>query len=364
MALEDKEANDEDVEQQLSLSSEWAALDFSGMFLEELEEKEEQALSGSAIISAFQREGAHSGSEIVGQDGMKEGDEEGEEGETSAAWGNFMEVEEREEGEEEKEQEEREEETVAESREWTEVVSRRVRGGVDDYQRRKPQGKIPCVKSSEMLERQKQREKWKAASRAYRERKKMANAVLEMTPPSVDNIPADLINVDVAQEQPENAGQPVVGPLPLNEDFNPPVSSTPERDQRRNVSSAEKCNKRLQKEKRKLKKQVLKLRKQLAEPVKVDLSNTVCHTEDPSSPPEPPKEQASLQDLSGKFVIVTQYRPGSMKGQLLSISSGQSRGTWATRTCIVPSFPSTKLETSLRLPGEKHRVLGSPRVRA
>ncbi|KAL1250481.1 hypothetical protein QQF64_018277 [Cirrhinus molitorella] len=93
----------------------------------------------------------------------------------------------------------------------------------------------------------------------------MANAVLEMTPPSVDNIPADLINVDVAQEQPENAGQPVVGPLPLNEDFNPPVSSTPERDQRRNVSSAEKCNKRLQKEKRKLKKQVLKLRKQLAE---------------------------------------------------------------------------------------------------
>lgn len=107
-------------------------------------------------------------------------------------------------------------------------------------------------------EKKKQREKWKAASRVYRERKKMANAVLEITPPSVDNIPADLIYVDVAQEQPENAGQAVVGPIPLNEDFNPPMFSTPESDQRRSKSSAEKRNKRLQKEKCKLKKQVFK----------------------------------------------------------------------------------------------------------
>lgn len=38
-------------------------------------------------------------------------------------------------------------------------------------------------------------------------------------------------------------------PIPLNKDFNPPVSSTPERNQRKNTSSAEKCCKRLQKEK-------------------------------------------------------------------------------------------------------------------
>ena len=68
----------------------------------------------------------------------------------------------------------------------------------------------------------------------------MANAVLDLTPPSMENMPPVLFDVDVAQEQPENAGQAVVDPIPLNEDFNPPVSSTPERDQRRNISSAEK----------------------------------------------------------------------------------------------------------------------------
>lgn len=93
----------------------------------------------------------------------------------------------------------------------------------------------------------------------------MANAVLDLTPPSMEDIPPVLVEVDGAQEQPENAGQAVVDPIPLNEDFNPPVSSTPERDQRRNTSSAEKHCKRMQKEKCELKKQVIHLRKQLKE---------------------------------------------------------------------------------------------------
>lgn len=34
------------------------------------------------------------------------------------------------------------------------------------------------------------------------------------------------------------------------------------------------------------------------------MRDTISHTEDPSSTPEPPREHASLQDYSGKFVIV------------------------------------------------------------
>lgn len=77
----------------------------------------------------------------------------------------------------------------------------------------------------------------------------MENAVLDLTP-SMENTPPVLAGVDVSlvQEQPENAGQAVVNPIPLTEDFNPPVSSTPQRDQRKNTSSAEKRCKRLQRE--------------------------------------------------------------------------------------------------------------------
>lgn len=56
----------------------------------------------------------------------------------------------------------------------------------------------------------------------------------------------------------------MVDPLPLNEDFNPPVSSTPEREQRENTSAEKRC-KRLQAEKRKLRKQNINLKKKLAE---------------------------------------------------------------------------------------------------
>ncbi len=53
----------------------------------------------------------------------------------------------------------------------------------------------------------------------YRERRKMEKAMLDITPPSMEDIPAVLVDVDVAREQPENAGQAVEDPMPLNEDF-------------------------------------------------------------------------------------------------------------------------------------------------
>lgn len=128
------------------------------------------------------------------------------------------------------------------------------------YQRRKQQGKIPYVKSSELSdsERKKQREKWKAASSDYRNRKKMANAVLDFTPPSIENTPPVLTDVAVAPEPSENADQP------MNEDFNPPVASTPESVGRRSSTVQKQC-KRLQKVKFKLQKQVVYLKKKLVE---------------------------------------------------------------------------------------------------
>lgn len=53
-------------------------------------------------------------------------------------------------------------------------------------------------------------------------------------------------------------------------------------------------------------------------PVKVDLRDTMCHSEDPSSTTEPPREQAHLPDLSGKFVIVT-YDELPYVGQVLEV---------------------------------------------
>ncbi|XP_055020697.1 uncharacterized protein LOC110161373 isoform X3 [Boleophthalmus pectinirostris] len=65
----------------------------------------------------------------------------------------------------------------------------------ESYQRKKQQGKSPYVKSSELQEeeKKKQREKWKAASKAYRNRKKMANLVLNLTRPSMDTISPALL---------------------------------------------------------------------------------------------------------------------------------------------------------------------------
>ena len=114
-------------------------------------------------------------------------------------------------------------------------------------------------------ERNMQKDKWKAASRSYRLRKKMANAVLDLTPPSMEITPP--VDANLEQEQPqeqvENTRQAVIEPITQIEDFNPLVSSTPEREKKSN-RSAEKSHKKLQQEKCQLKRQVMNLRKQLA----------------------------------------------------------------------------------------------------
>ena len=89
----------------------------------------------------------------------------------------------------------------------------------------------------------------------------MEQAMLELTPPSLENTPPVLVGLEVDEQQ-ENPGQVVVNPLPLNEEFSPLVSSTPERE---TENTSEKRWKRLQVQKRKLCEENQKLKKQLAE---------------------------------------------------------------------------------------------------
>lgn len=133
------------------------------------------------------------------------------------------------------------------------------------YQKRKHEGKISYVKSDELSERERNnlRNKWKAASRGYRERRKMEKAMLDLTPQSIENTlpdPAGVEGVEGQQESP--GGCVVVDAPPQNEDFHPQMSSTPERKDRE--KKAEKRCKRLQAEKHKLRKLNINLRKQLA----------------------------------------------------------------------------------------------------
>ncbi len=158
LPLEEKEAKDVDAEQQLSLSPAWSDLNFTEVIHNVLEDKVEQATLEPAFGSARQREEVHSGSEMdfspesvsgtsrrrtrseagdhenretykhsklenfisqssAGQNCKREDyeEKEKEEGGASTEWGDSME----EEGKE----------AIAESGEWTEVVSRRVKGG-------------------------------------------------------------------------------------------------------------------------------------------------------------------------------------------------------------------------------------------
>lgn len=148
------------LEQQLNPSSGWSELDFTEVLSEVLEGEEGQAVLEPAIGAAHQRERVHSGSKMeislqsvpgirrrrawseasdrenedickhskvenvvslnsVGQDGKEEGyDDKGKEvGGLSSEWGDSI------------EEEEGAEEMLADSGEWTEVVSRRVKGG-------------------------------------------------------------------------------------------------------------------------------------------------------------------------------------------------------------------------------------------
>ena len=89
----------------------------------------------------------------------------------------------------------------------------------------------------------------------------MEQAMLELTPPSLENTSPVLVSIEVDEQQ-ENAGQVLVNPLPLHEEFNPLVSSTPERERE---NTFEKRCKSLQAQKRKLLEENQKLKKQLAE---------------------------------------------------------------------------------------------------
>ncbi|KAJ4944117.1 hypothetical protein JOQ06_012662, partial [Pogonophryne albipinna] len=114
----------------------------------------------------------------------------------------------------------------------------------------------------------------------------MEKAMLDLTPPSMENTPPVLAGVEVIQEQQENPGQAVVDPLP-HKDFNPPVSSTPERGQRENTSAEKHC-KRLQAENHKLRKQNINLKKKLAKMKKEKERATKSETR--------AKERATLSD--------------------------------------------------------------------
>jgi len=96
----------------------------------------------------------------------------------------------------------------------------------------------------------------------------MEQVMLELTPPSLENTPPVLVGIEVDEQQ-ENPGQFVVNPLPLNEEFNPPVSSTPERERENTSEKRERKRKRLQAQKRELREENQKLKKQLADMRKV-----------------------------------------------------------------------------------------------
>ncbi|XP_046730724.1 uncharacterized protein LOC124402097 [Silurus meridionalis] len=77
----------------------------------------------------------------------------------------------------------------------------------ESYRRRKQLGMIKWVKSSDLTEteRKKKREQWRAATKNYRERKKMAEILLDFVPLSMESTLPFLENADAnsaAQERP------------------------------------------------------------------------------------------------------------------------------------------------------------------
>jgi len=88
-----------------------------------------------------------------------------------------------------------------------------------------------------------------------------------MTPPSLENTPPVLVGIGLYEQQ-ENPGQIVVNPLPLVEEFNPPMSSTPEREREKTPDKPERKRKRLQAQNRKLREENRKLEEKLAEMIK------------------------------------------------------------------------------------------------
>lgn len=92
------------------------------------------------------------------------------------------------------------------------------------YRRRKQLGKIKYIKSSDLpkTERKKQRAQWRAASRSYRERKKIAKDVLNFIPPSMESTPPILEHIDAkvtALEQSASTSQALADFFPPKEAF-------------------------------------------------------------------------------------------------------------------------------------------------
>ncbi|XP_060714150.1 uncharacterized protein si:ch211-86h15.1 isoform X3 [Tachysurus vachellii] len=94
----------------------------------------------------------------------------------------------------------------------------------ESYQRRKQLGKIKYIKSCDLpkTERKKQRAQWRAASKQYRQRRKMTEAVFNFIPLPMECAPANLEDVDVnstAEEHSANTGQAFTDSCPLKEAF-------------------------------------------------------------------------------------------------------------------------------------------------
>ncbi|XP_061582330.1 uncharacterized protein LOC133447623 [Cololabis saira] len=135
----------------------------------------------------------------------------------------------------------------------------------ESYQRRKQKGNIKSIKSDELskIKRKKQKDSWKASSKGYRERKKIEQLILKMTPPSLENTP----------------------PCPWYEPITVDPTAT--------VRQAEK-------------------------PEPPGEQEDVLTENPASSPPEPPRQQESVRDLCGRFVIVT-YDELPYVGQVLKV---------------------------------------------
>lgn len=61
--------------------------------------------------------------------------------------------------------------------------------------------------------------KWAAKQTKRNKEKNGWQTLLHIIPPFMENISPVVVNVDIAQKQPENVGQVMVCPIPLNDDF-------------------------------------------------------------------------------------------------------------------------------------------------
>lgn len=85
----------------------------------------------------------------------------------------------------------------------------------------------------------------------------MANAVLDITPPSMEDIPPVLVDFERAQE-PKNVNQAVADPILVEQDFNPHPPLQKRNRERLQEQNTGNC---LKKQVTHLKKQLIKMKK-------------------------------------------------------------------------------------------------------